>query len=66
MGMKYLKKEQNTYALHALVLILFCSKNRQKNYPQVYLEQCKYKVKKREMKSSIDCETDLDPDYESD
>ena len=36
------------------------------NYPQVYLEQCKYKVKKREMKSFIDYEIDLDSDYESD
>ena len=33
-------------------------------YPQVYLEQCKYKVKKREIKSLI--EYDLDSDYESD
>ena len=37
-----------------------------KNYPQVYLEQYKYKVKKREMKSFIDYEIDLDSDYESD
>ena len=37
-----------------------------KNYPQVYLEQCKYKVKKREMKSFIDYKIDLDSDYESD
>ena len=37
-----------------------------KNYPQVYLEQCKYKVKKREIKSFIDYEIDLDSDYESD
>ena len=34
--------------------------------PQVYLEQCKYKTKKREMKSFIDYEIDLDSDYESD
>ena len=36
-----------------------------KLYPQVYLEQCKCKVKKREMKSLIDYEIDLDSDYES-
>ena len=35
-------------------------------YPQVYLEQCKYKIKKREMESFIDYEIDLDSDYESD
>ena len=38
-----------------------------KNYPQVYFEQCKYKVKKRYMKSFIDeFEVELDSDYESD
>ena len=37
------------------------------NYPQVYLEQCKYKIKKREIKRFIDdYEIDLDSDYESD
>ena len=34
-----------------------------KYYPQFYLEQCKYKVKERKIKSLIDC--DLDSDYES-
>ena len=38
-----------------------------KNYPQVYLEQCKYKIKKRDLKNFIDdYEIDLDSDYESD
>ena len=37
-----------------------------KYYPQVHLEQCKYKVKKRELKSFIDYEIDLDSDYDSD
>ena len=35
-------------------------------YPQVYLEQCKYKMKKRKIKSLIDYDIDLDSDYESD
>ena len=30
-----------------------------KNYPQVYLEQCKYKMKKTELISIIDDEVDL-------
>ena len=34
--------------------------------PQVYLEQRKYKVKKREMKSLIDHEIELDSDHECD
>ena len=37
-----------------------------KSYPQVYLEQCKYKTKKRELTSFIDCEVILSSDYESD
>ena len=37
-----------------------------KNYLQVYLEQCKYKIKKRELVSFIDDEVDLGLDYESD
>ena len=35
-------------------------------FPKWYLEQCKYKIKKREPKNFIDYETDLDSDYESD
>ena len=30
-----------------------------KNYPQVYLEQCKYKIKKTELVSLINDEVDL-------
>ena len=41
-------------------------KTDKKNYPQVYLEQCKYKVIKRKMKNLTDYENDLDSDYESD
>ena len=38
-----------------------------KNYSQVYLEQCMYKMKKRELKSFIDYEVDISPeDYDSD
>ena len=37
-----------------------------KNYPQVFLEQCKYKTKKKELVSYIDDEVDLSSDYKSD
>ena len=38
-----------------------------KSYPQVYLEQCKYKMKKRELKRFIDYEVDINSeDYYSD
>ena len=33
-----------------------------KNYPQVYLEQCKYEIRKRELVSFIDDEVDLSSD----
>ena len=36
------------------------------NFPQVYLEQCKYKKMKREPKNFIDYGIDLDSGYESD
>ena len=37
-----------------------------KNYPQVYLEQCKFKMKKKESNNFIEHEVDFDSDYESD
>ena len=37
-----------------------------KNYPQVYLEQCKYKIKKRKMVDFIDAELDLNPEDSDD
>ena len=40
-------------------------KTEKKCYPQVYLEQCKFKVKERKIKSLIDYDL-LDSDYESD
>ena len=33
-----------------------------KHYPQVYLEQCKYKIRKRELVNFIDDAVDLSPD----
>ena len=37
-----------------------------KNYPQVYLEECKYRVKKIQMSRFISIELDSDSDSESD
>ena len=59
-------KEKIEYVCIACISVDSVLKTDKKNYPQVYLEQCKYKVKKREMKSFIDYEIDLDSDYESD
>ena len=57
-------KERIEYVCIPCITIDTVLKIAKKWYPQVYLEQCKYKVKKREMKNLIDY--DLDSDYESD
>ena len=49
----------------------FYFENEQKNYPQVYLEECKYKAKKIctpkfiSTELETDCETDPETDLES-
>ena len=35
------------------------------NYPQVYLEECKYKIKKKKITEFIDVELELDSDSDS-
>ena len=55
--MKFLKKEIT------LCIPTICTdsilKAAKKNYPQLYLEQCKYQIKKRELVNFIDDEVDL-------
>ena len=36
-----------------------------KTYPQVYLEKCKYKIKKKKMLEFIDVELELDSSSDS-
>ena len=38
---------------------------KRKNYPQVYLEECKYEVKKKKMSKFTDAELELDSDSNS-
>ena len=40
-------------------------KMEKKNYPQVYLEECKYKIKKIKMSEFIDAELELDSSSDS-
>ena len=62
-----IQKERVEYACIACVSVDSVLNVDKKIYPQVYLEQCKYKGKEREMKSFIDdYEIDLDSDNESD
>ena len=59
-------KERTEYLFIACISIDSVLKVDKKYFSQVYLEQSKYKAKKREIKSFIDYELDLDSDYESD
>ena len=59
-------KERIHYVCITAVSIDSMLRVNKKNYAQVYLEQCKYKVKKRELVSIIDDEVILSSDYESD
>ena len=59
-------EERIEYACIACLSVDYVLKIDRKYYPQVNLEQCNYKVKKREIKRFIDYEIDLDSDDESD
>ena len=54
--------------MHCLHNYWFYYQNEQKNYPQVYLEECKYKVKKINTPRfiNIELETDSESDVETD
>ena len=52
------------YTCIACITIDFVMRMEKKNYPQVYLEECKYKVKKIQMSKFINAE--LESDLESD
>ena len=61
-------KEKNHYVCIAVINTDSVMKIEKKVYPQVYLEQCKYKLKKRKPVDFIDTEIELnsESDYESD
>ena len=54
--------------LHCLYNSWFCVKNGSKNHPQVYLEECEYKVKQVRTPRfiNIELESDSEPDVEED
>ena len=59
-------KERNHYLCIAAICIDSVLKVDTKNYPQVYLEQCKYKVKRKKPVDFIDAELDLSSDDSDD
>ena len=57
-------KENMNYTCIACITIDSVMKMEKKNFPQVYLEECKYKIKKIQMLRFIN--TELDSNSESD
>ena len=56
---KRVPKEKNHYICIAAICVDSVLKIEGKNHPQVYLEQCKYKIKRRKPVDFIDAEVDL-------
>ena len=63
-----LPKENMYYTCIACITIDSVLRMNKKNYPQVYLEECKYKIKKIQTPRFInnELETDSEPDLETD
>ena len=59
-------KESMHYTCIACITIDSVMRMEKKNYPQVYLEECKYKPKKIKMTKFIDTELESEPELESD
>ena len=57
-------KENEHYTCIACITIDSVMKMEKKNYPQVYLEECKYKIKKTKMTKLV--ETEPKSEWESD
>ena len=58
-------KENMYYTCIACISIDSVMKVNKKNYPQVYLEECKYKIMKTQMTRFINVELESDSDSES-
>ena len=59
-------KENMHYTCIACITIDSVMRMEKKNYPQVYLEECKYKIKKIQMSRFINTELDLDLELDDD
>ena len=57
-------KENMHYTFMACITIDSVIKIEKKNYPQVYLEECKYKIRKAQMSRFINTELDSETDAE--
>ena len=61
-----ISKENMHYTCIACITIDSVMRMVKTNYPQVYLEECKYKIKKIQMSRFINAELDSESDSESD
>ena len=59
-------KENEHYTCIACITIDSVMRIEKKNYRQVYLEECKYKIKKTKMTNFIKAELESEPEPESD
>ena len=59
-------KERNHYICITAICIDSILRVDKKDYPQVYLEQCKYKIKRGKPVDFIDAEVDLSSDDSGD
>ena len=59
-------KERNHYSCNSAICVDFIMKIDKKNYPQVYLEQRKYKIQKRILVNFFDADLDLNSDDSDD
>ena len=57
-------KEREHYTCIACMIIDYVMKIEKKNYPQVYLEECKYRLKMKKMPEFTDAELKSDSDSE--
>ena len=53
------------YTCKGCISIDSAMKMEKKNYPQVYLEECKYKVKKKKMPEFMNGELNSNSDFDS-
>ena len=58
-------KENEHYTCIACITIDSIMRMEKKNYPQVYLQECKYKIKKTKMTNFINAELDSESESES-
>ena len=58
-------KENEHYTCIVCITIDSVMRMEKKNYPQAYLEECKYKTKKTKMTKFIEAEVEPEPESES-